>query len=108
MKRVINSSFNSEEFIPEMTLDFVNNSILVPLKDKVLNKLYRRYRGIKVDLDDVVLDNNTLRVDVVVYNNKVEKKRSTFKFTAWDSYWDETDFKSHLTQKLNSFVDAIG
>lgn len=107
MKRVIKSNVNSDEFVPEMSWDFVESAILPQLKSKVIERFGRRYKGIDVDLDDVALEGNRMQAEVIVYNNGNEKNRGTFSFVAWDSYWDEDDFNSHLAQKLNSFVSSL-
>lgn len=107
MKRVIKSNVNSDEFVPEMSWDFVENAILPQLKSKVIERFGRRYKGIAVDLDDIAFEGNRVQAEVIVYNNGNEKNHGTFSFVAWDSYWDEGDFNSHLAQKINSFVSSL-
>lgn len=107
MKRVIKSNVNSDEFVPEMSWDFVENTILPQLKSKVIERFGRRYKGIAVDLDDIAFEGNRMQAEVIVYNNGNGKNRGMFSFAAWDGYWDEDDFNSHLAQKINSFVSSL-
>lgn len=108
MKRVIRSSSNFDmEFVPELSWEFVENIILPQLKEKVIEKFGRRYKKIAVDLDDIAWEGNRMQAEVIVYNNNQEKLRGMFTFAAWDNYFDEDDFHSHLRQKIASFVNAL-
>lgn len=107
MKRVIKATTNSDEFVPEMSWDFVEDTILPQLKNKVIEKFGRRYKSIQVDLDDIAFEGKRMQAEVIVYNNGQEKNRGMFTFSAWDGYWDEADFTSHLSQKISSFVNSL-
>ena len=120
MKRVIKSSViasdsdfwnNNEQVVPKpFTFDFLEDQVIPSIKNKISEIYGRRFKNMSVDTDDLAIGGKTGRsfsVVVSIYNNNQLKKQGTFQFSCYSDYWDEADFKQHLSQKINSFVRSL-
>lgn len=111
MKRYIkaDSSFweQNQEFVPNIDFDFVEDTVIPELKSKLTDRFGKRYKNISIDLDDIRCNSSRVVMDVAVYNKDVLKTSGEFNFLAYTEYWDELDFKSHLSQKISEFVKLL-
>lgn len=97
-----------DTFYPKFTQEIVDN-ILDELVDKISDKYRRPGRMIDVDIDEIQWDDekNSLSALIVVYVNGDIKADKIFKFTAYDEYFDEDDFDSHIYRKIDNFIQSL-
>ena len=107
MKRYIKSSEDSwdMDYHPEISEDV--DDIVSTLQEEVKQKFQRRYKNIKVDVDDVRWDSDKLAADVYIYNGAKLMKSAYFSFSAYSSYFDHEDYIGHLNRKIYEFVSNI-
>lgn len=109
MKRYIKSSYNNDgEFVPDDFTSECADKFKEDLASAIGDRYGRKYKDIIIDFDDEAYDGTQYQVQVILYNNKGKFLRDGyFKFNAYSDYWDETDFKSHIDQKIHNFVEAL-
>ena len=107
MKRYIKSNnLIDEEFIPEINTEY-GNEIVDTVVDEVTDCIRSRYRNASVESNDVVIKSNQIHAVIVIWNKNTELRRMPFDFKAYDEYFDEKDYFSHINRTIRKFVSAI-
>lgn len=107
MKRYIKSNEDSwdMDYHPEISEDI--DDIISTLQEEVKQKFQRRYKNIKVDVDDVRWDSDKLAADVYIYNGSKLMKSAYFSFSTYSAYFDHEDYIGHINRKIHEFVSNI-
>lgn len=107
MKKQIILTTTSDEFIPDNIDERLATEICDYIEDKIIERFSRAGRMIDVDFDDFNWGGNRMTADVIVYINGEPRRQGTFDFTAYDSYWDESDYDEHIHRAAINFVDSL-
>lgn len=107
MKRYITANnMIDEEYIPNITFDD-GEDIVVKVISGIKDRLLRRYKNIYVDADDINVQDNRVQFDVEIYHRNRKIRGGQFYFHAYDSYFDYSDYESHLNRTIDEFVRGI-
>lgn len=99
--RIINEdiiNYNSSEFSWESVEDIC---------DIIKNKINKKYPKYKVDLDDQAYSDDKIQVNIILYRNNKEVVSDYFKFTRRSTYAGKNEFKRHLNDSIEEFVDKL-
>jgi len=101
------TSDNFDGYRPEpFTLEYVNY-ILEKLKNEIFNRYSRRYKKLEVDFDDINYSENSMKANVILYNNSRLIASNEFEFTPYSDYWDKEDHNQHLDTTVSKFVEKL-
>ena len=107
MKRYIKGSdLLDEEFVPEITKEY-GNEIIDTVVEEVTDCIRARYRNASVESKDAVIKPNEIHAVIIIWNKNTELRRMSFDFNAYDEYFDEKDYFSHINRTIRKFVSAI-
>lgn len=98
---------SDDMFIPESFDDTDVEDIIETIRQKVLDKYGRRFKKIAIDIDDVSWSDTRFRCEVSIFNGNRLVSQKYFDFTQYDDYFDESDYNSHLSREIISFVGNL-
>lgn len=104
MKRVIRAAFE-EEYIPNLQQD--QYTYLELLNDAIYERIGRRLKKLKVVFNPVEVTPNEMYVGIELQDKGDPVYETSFKFTAYDSYYDEVEFQSHVMRSIKTYVDKL-
>ena len=102
-----NTSDNFDGYRPEpFTLEYVNY-VLEKMKTEIIEKYSRRYKKLEIDFDDINYNENSMKANIILYNNTRLIASDEFEFIPYSDYWDKSDYNQHLDTTVSKFVEKL-
>ena len=108
MKRyILSDATPGSDYIPQSFDRDSAYDIAYAVETRIKDKFGKRWKGLSVEIDDISFSDNSVEMQVDVYNKDTLKCDGRFKFTQYEDYFDKADYESHINRKVNGFVDSI-
>lgn len=96
-----------EEYRPEIFNVKLADDLVNDVKAAILDKYGRKFKRIRIKVEDLYWDDDHVDFEVEVYNGEKLRLSGLFEFTQYSDYWDISDYEQHRNVTISRFVKSL-